>query len=103
MKSGLGQGFTVQGFNPNRTVVHAESSQLAQEKPGFNGTGLSKQPLNLEPGTLNLSSYKSPIQNPWPRPGLSRFSDGNPGMQNHEKQYRIQATSRQGRPKSAIH
>ena len=55
LKSGLGQGFTVQGFNPNRTIVHAESPQLAQEKPGFNGTKLNKQPLNREPGTLNLS------------------------------------------------
>ncbi len=52
-----GSRFKVQGFNPNRTIVHAESPQLAQEKPGFNGTKLKKQPLNREPGTLNLSSY----------------------------------------------
>jgi len=36
----------IQGFNPNRTVAHAESPQLAQEKSGLNGAGLSKQPLN---------------------------------------------------------
>jgi len=59
LKSGLGQGFTVQGFNPNRIIVHAESPQLAQEKPGFNCTKLNKQPLNREPGTLNqLHLYK---------------------------------------------
>ena len=54
-----GSRFTVQGFNANRTIVHAESPQLAQEKSGFNGTKLNKQPLNREPGTLNLSSYKN--------------------------------------------
>ena len=48
-------GVSYEGFNPNRTIVHAESPQLAQEKPGFNGKKLNKQPLNREPGTLNLS------------------------------------------------
>ena len=57
-----GSRFTVQGFKPNRTVVHAESPQLAQEKPGFNGTGSGKEPLNREPGTLNLCSYQEAMK-----------------------------------------
>jgi len=63
-KKGNYPGCQVQGSlfrGSTRTIVHAESPQLAQEKPGFNGTKLKKQPLNREPGTLNLSSYQKSL------------------------------------------
>ena len=50
----------IQGFNPNRTIVHSESTQLVQEKPIFNGTGLSKQALKSDSsGNVELEQVKN--------------------------------------------
>jgi hypothetical protein len=53
-----GSRFRVHGFNPEPcTIVQAKTTQPVQEKPEFNSPLFRKEPLNREPGTLNLCSY----------------------------------------------
>ena len=54
------------------------------------------------PKSLNSSIPKSSIPNPWPRPGLHRFSYGRSDIDAQEKKKIIQSMSRQGGHQSSI-